>query len=82
MRAEEILERMMRAMNDPDMREGLRRGVSTSVPAVTRALTTWPYLTELADYVRKRKEEVLNNMDHYIEETMRSLTERAKAKAY
>lgn len=82
MRAEEILERMMKAMNDPDMREGLRRGVSTSVPAVTRALSTWPYLTELADYVRKRKEEVLNNIDHYIEETMRSLRERAKAKAY
>ncbi|MGC8932250.1 MAG: LUD domain-containing protein [Candidatus Methanodesulfokora sp.] len=82
MKAEEILEKVIEAMEDPVLREGLRRGVNASVPAVIRALTTWPNLTELADYVRKRKEEVLKNIDYYINETLKSIEERAKAKAY
>ena len=79
MRVEDLLKGMLEALEDPKMREGLRRSAQTSLPAAARALETWPYLTELSDYVRKRKEEVLSNLDHYIEETLRSIRERAKA---
>jgi L-lactate dehydrogenase complex protein LldG len=81
-RAEDLLSKLIDAMEDPILQEGLRRAVKASVPATNRALQSWPYLAELADYVRKRKETVYSNIDYYIDETLRAIKEKAKANAY
>ncbi|QXJ33818.1 LUD domain-containing protein [Saccharolobus shibatae] len=66
-------------MSDWDI--AIRRGVEHNVPRVFKVLREHPYLEDLARKVREGKLEVLSNLDHYIEMTMKSV-ERIGGKAY
>ncbi len=77
----DVLSAIFPALDNKDLRIGLERSVKNLAPASIRALNTWPYLVELAEYVRKVKEEVLQNIDYYIDKTMKSV-ERCAGHAY
>ena len=61
--------------------EAIERVVSHGVPRVYEILQRHPYLEELAKRLRKAKEEVIKNLDHYVEQTMKAV-ERNGGKAY
>ncbi len=61
--------------------EAIERVISHGVPRVYEILQRHPYLEELARRLRKAKEEVIKNLDHYVEQTMKSV-ERNGGKAY
>ncbi|MEM0092355.1 MAG: lactate utilization protein, partial [Saccharolobus sp.] len=66
-------------MSDWDV--AIKRGVEHNVPRVYKVLKEHPYLEDLARKVREGKLEVLNNLDYYIEMTMKSV-EAIGGKAY
>ncbi|ACP38970.1 protein of unknown function DUF162 [Sulfolobus islandicus M.14.25] len=66
-------------MSDWDI--AIKRGVEHNVPRVFKVLREHPYLEDLARKVREGKLEVLSNLDHYIDMTMKSV-ERIGGKAY
>ena len=61
--------------------EAIERVVSHGVPRVYEILQRHPYLEELARRLRKAKEEVIKNLDHYVEQTMKAV-ERNGGRAY
>ena len=61
--------------------EAIERVVSHGVPRVYEILQRHPYLEELAKRLRKAKEEVIKNLDHYVEQTMKAV-ERNGGRAY
>ena len=61
--------------------EAIERVISHGVPRVYEILQRHPYLEELAKRLRKAKEEVIKNLDHYVEQTMKAV-ERNGGKAY
>jgi Uncharacterized conserved protein containing a ferredoxin-like domain len=61
--------------------EAINRVISHGIPRVYEILERHPYLPELASKLRKAREEVIKNLDHYIEMTMKSV-QRTGGKAY
>lgn len=61
--------------------EAINRVISHGIPRVYEILERHPYLPELASRLRKAREEVIKNLDHYIEMTMKSV-QRSGGKAY
>lgn len=57
------------------------RALANNIPKVDEILERYPYLKEMADSLRKVKEEVVKNLDKYVEETIRSV-EATGGKAY
>ncbi len=75
---EEVLEQVYRGLEDPEFQEAVRRAVSNAEGKHLEKLRSHPYLAGLARRVREAKEEVINNIDMYVRETMDSLR-RVKA---
>ncbi len=73
-----IVEELYKALENNDLQAGLERSVTNSRPTVARVLSSYPYLEELAEKVRKIKDFVLADMEFYIDLTMKSI-ERTKA---
>ena len=61
------------ALEDADLQSGLKRSVSNSIPLVERALSSYPYLVELSERVRKVKEDVLADLEYYIDLVMKGV---------
>ena len=78
---ERALKDIERALGDEAFQEGVKRAARHAEERVPRILEEHPYLRELAREVRRVKEEVLSNLDHYIEEAMESLGKMG-ARAY
>jgi L-lactate dehydrogenase complex protein LldG len=81
-KSEEILEKILEAANDPSLREGLNRSRTLATAAVSKILAEWPDLTDLANYIREVKKKVIENINYYIDKTMRSVEEKARGHAY
>jgi L-lactate dehydrogenase complex protein LldG len=83
--AEEALERALeeirRALEDPGFQEGVRRASRSAEEKVARILEENPHLRRLAAEVRRAKEEVLSDLEGYIERARRAL-EAAGARVY
>ncbi len=81
-KSEEILEKILEAANDPSLREGLNRSRTLATAAVSKILAEWSDLTDLANYIREVKKKVIENINYYIDKTMRSVEEKARGHAY
>ena len=68
-----VMDEILPALENENLRLGLTRSVETLGAAAARALDKWPYLTEFAEYVRKTKEKVIENLDYYIDKTLKSV---------
>lgn len=53
--------------------EAIRRAVDANVPRTMGILEKYPYILELAKELRKAKEEVIKNIEYYIDITLKSL---------
>jgi|Deesub1362B_J571_1020462.scaffolds.fasta_scaffold00005_405 L-lactate dehydrogenase complex protein LldG len=69
----ETAKELYRALDNKEIQTGLKRSISNLSISVDRVLNVWPYLEELASKVREIKEETLNNLDYYIDLTMRNV---------
>ena len=78
---EEVLKEIRRVLRDESFQEGVRRAAYSAQIRVPRILAGNPHLVEMAREVRRVKEAVARNLDHYIEEAVESL-ERVNAKPY
>jgi len=81
MKETEVLSAVLSAMDNEEMKIGLERSVKNFTLISTKSIETFPWLVELADHVRKVKEEVLQNLDYYIDRTIKSV-ELTGARAY
>ncbi len=70
-----------RVLDDEFFQESVKRAAGHAEEKVPDILDSHPYLKELAREVRRVKEEVISNLDYYIEEAMKSI-ERIGGKAY
>ena len=61
--------------------EAIRRAVDNNVPRTMKILEEYPYVVELAKELRRAKEEVIKNIEYYVDKTMKSI-ERTGARAY
>ena len=61
--------------------EAIRRAVDNNVPRTMKILEEYPYVVELAKELRRAKEEVIRNIEYYVDKTMKSI-ERTGARAY
>ncbi|WP_069806765.1 LUD domain-containing protein [Vulcanisaeta thermophila] len=62
------------SLNPPSGWEtAIERAKSSNIPSVYRILEQYPYIKDLARELRKAKEEVIKNLDHYIEMTRKSV---------
>ena len=61
--------------------EAIKRAVEANVPRTMSILEKYPYVTELAKELRRAKEEVIRNLDYYVDKTIKSL-EAIGARAY
>ena len=61
--------------------EAIRRAVDNNVPRTMKILEEYPYVVELAKELRRAKEEVIKNIEYYVDRTMKSI-ERTGARAY
>lgn len=69
---EEVLERIEEALGDPGFQEAVWRASLNAEEGVSRVLSRYPHLVELAREVKRAKEEVIANLDKYIEEAIES----------
>ncbi|TRM77477.1 (Fe-S)-binding protein [Sulfolobus sp. B5] len=67
--------------NNKDWDIAIKRGVEHNIPRVFKVLREHPYLEDLARKVREGKLEVLSNLDHYIDMTIKAV-EKIGGKAY
>ena len=74
--AEKFLEVMMKALDDKDLQVGLSRSVNTATNAIRETLEAYPHVVELAKEVRRRKEEVINNLEYYVDLAMKTVEKR------
>jgi L-lactate dehydrogenase complex protein LldG len=81
MSVQKVAERLLKALDDEALQLGLKRSVMNASPLVFKVLKEHPSLTDIAQRVRKVKDEVLENLEYYIDKTMKSI-ERAKADPY
>ena len=61
--------------------EAIRRAVEANVPRTMDILNKYPYVTELAKELRKAKEEVVRNLEYYVDKAMKSI-QAIGARAY
>lgn len=59
----------------------IERALENNVPKVDEILSTFPYLRDKAESVRKAKLKVISNLDQYVRKTMESIS-RSGGKAY
>jgi L-lactate dehydrogenase complex protein LldG len=59
----------------------VNRAINNNVPRVYRILKEYPYIQELAKELRETKLKVLNNIDYYIDQTLKSV-EKIGGKGY
>ncbi len=78
---QEALEEILAALEDPAFQEGVRRASRSAEEKVARILEANPHLREMAVEVRRAKEEVIRNLEEYVETARRSL-ERAGARVH
>ena len=64
---------IVRALSNRSLRKGLSRSVERLVPAPYNILERWRYLSEYAEEVRNAKEEVLEDIDYYIDSTLKMI---------
>jgi len=69
------------AIYDEEFQAGVRRASSHAEGKVPAILERYPYIRELARRVKKIKEDVLANLDYYIEEALNSMR-RAGMRVY
>jgi len=74
-------EEIHRALYMKSLRKGLSRSVNRLVPAPYRILDRWRYLLGYTEEIREAKEKVLNDIDYYIDATMK-MVEETKGHAY
>ena len=59
----------------------VNRAINNNVPRVYKVLREYPYIIELAKELRETKLKVLNNIDYYIDQTLKSV-EKIGGKGY
>lgn len=70
---EELVNEIVKAQNNADLQLGLERSITNFSNAVNNILSRFSDLAQIADYVKKVKEETLNNLDYYIGKAMESI---------
>jgi L-lactate dehydrogenase complex protein LldG len=73
MRVEELAKNIIKAQENVDLQLGLERSIINFSNATTKVLNKFPDLIELAEYVRTVKEKVLNDLDYYIDQTIKNI---------
>ena len=68
--AREVAEVLLKALEDKDLQAGLDRSILNSIPLIKGTLKRNPYIEDLAKRVKKAKDEVLGNIEYYIDKTM------------
>ena len=70
---EHIMDKVLEVISEEEFLEGVRRATISAEVKVAGILEHNPFIAELAKEVKIVKEHVLNNIDEYIEETIKSL---------
>ncbi len=70
-----VSDEIHRALYIKSLRKGLSRSVNRLVPAPYRILDRWRYLLEYTEELREAKEKVLQDIDYYIDLTMKRVEE-------
>jgi L-lactate dehydrogenase complex protein LldG len=78
----EIMDVLYRSLEDYSLQEGLRRTMANLVPAPYRVLANWSYMTKLAEEIRGIKEEVIRNIDYYIDLTIKNVKAYARGEGF
>jgi len=73
MKVEDFAKSIIKAQEDSALQSGLERAVTNSSDAVAKVFNRFPDLTELAEYVRTTKEKVLDNLNYYIDQTIKNI---------
>lgn len=81
MNVQEVTEKLLKALEDEALQLGLKRSLINASPLVFRILEEHPSLADMAQKVKEAKGEVLENLDYYIDETMKSIR-RSKGHPY
>jgi L-lactate dehydrogenase complex protein LldG len=77
-----VVEEVYRSLENATLREGLKRTIDNLAPAPYRVIGNWGYLVKLAEELRRVKEEVLKNIDYYIDLTLKSVREYARGEGF
>ncbi len=78
---EELAVDILKHLDNVNIRKGLSRSVDRLVPAPYHILDKWKYIQEYAEHVRKVKEEILANIDYYIDLTLKNV-EKTQGNGY
>jgi len=77
----EALSNIRRVLDDEEFQAGVKRAASHAEERVPVILERYPYIRRLAEEVKRVKEEVIANLDYYIDEALKSMR-RAGMKPY
>lgn len=70
---EKVAEDILKNIDNLNIRNGLSRSIKRLVPAPYQIFDEWKYIQKYAEHVRKVKEEVLANIDYYIDLTLKNV---------
>ena len=68
-----VYKNLYRTLDNRNLRDGLKRSVTNISDKVFNILHNYPYLIEYADYIRRVREDTLNNLEYYIDKTLKSI---------
>lgn len=74
--AESVARELLRALEDRDLQVGLSRSVATATASIRSTLSAYPHVVELAKEVRRKKDEVIENLEYYVDLAMKNVEKR------
>ncbi len=73
MQLDDALQLVVKALDDPEFQNALETAAARNQEKVRRILSRYPYLVDDARLVKKVKSKVLENLDYYIDQALRSI---------
>ncbi|MEM2321322.1 MAG: LUD domain-containing protein [Candidatus Bathyarchaeia archaeon] len=74
MNMEELAAEIIRAQKDEMLQLGLKRSISNFFRSIDNVLKNYPVLTEIAEHVKFIREEVLGNLEYYVDKAIKSIS--------
>ncbi|MEM3550966.1 MAG: hypothetical protein QXV01_07750, partial [Candidatus Bathyarchaeia archaeon] len=73
MSIEELAREISKAQKNFELQLGLKNSVNNFTGSVEKVLNSYPYLSELAEHVKLARDNVLKNLEYYINRTLNSV---------
>lgn len=72
-RYEEVIDEVLKTLDNETILKGLKRSVKNISPKPFEIISKWSYIIEFTEYLRRVKEEVFKNIEYYIDKTLKSV---------